>query len=112
MCGPGIVKKYLNKISGPLLDRIDLHVEVTPVSYDELSTNVYKSESSNTIRERVKKARIIQDQRFADHPYINCNAQMPSRMVETVLEDIFMSSCRRKRNDRTASRGFGRGATM
>lgn len=84
VCGPGIVKKYLNKISGPLLDRIDLHVEVTPVSYDDLSSHEYKSETSKDIVERVVKARAIQDNRFKDHPGIFCNAQMPSRMVRDV----------------------------
>ncbi len=86
VCGPGVVKKYLNKISGPLLDRIDLHVEVTPVSYDELSTSEYKGETSDAIRERVNKARIIQEERFKDHANIYCNAQMPSRMVREVCE--------------------------
>ncbi len=84
VCGPGIVKKYLNKISGPLLDRIDLHVEVTPVSYDELSTNEYKSETSADIRKRVNKARLIQDERFKGFPEIYNNAQMPSRMVREI----------------------------
>jgi len=86
VCGPGIVKKYLNKISGPLLDRIDLHVEVTPVSYDELSTNEYTSETSADIRIRVKKAREIQEQRFKDFPDIYSNAQMPSRMVREICQ--------------------------
>jgi len=81
VCGPGIVKKYLNKISGPLLDRIDLHVEVTPVSYDELSTNVYEAEKSEVIRERVKESREIQIERFKEYKAINSNSQMPSRMV-------------------------------
>lgn len=84
VCGPGIVKKYLNKISGPLLDRIDLHVEVTPVSYDELSSTEFKSESSETVMERVVKARQIQDERFKEYTDINANAQMPSRMVREV----------------------------
>lgn len=84
VCGPGIVKKYLNKISGPLLDRIDLHVEVTPVSYDELSTNEYKSETSSDIRKRVNKARLIQDERFKGFPEIYSNSQMPSRMVREI----------------------------
>ncbi len=84
VCGPGIVKKYLNKISGPLLDRIDLHVEVTPVSYDELSTNEYTSEKSADIRIRVNKAREVQNQRFKDYPDINNNSQMPSRMVREI----------------------------
>jgi magnesium chelatase family protein len=86
VCGPGIVKKYLTKISGPLLDRIDLHVEVTPVSYDELSNREYKSESSAQIMERVVKAREIQEERFKDHLGIFSNAQMPSRMVRDICE--------------------------
>ncbi|MEL6122328.1 MAG: YifB family Mg chelatase-like AAA ATPase [Bacteroidota bacterium] len=86
VCGPGVVKKYLNKISGPLLDRIDLHVEVTPVSYDELSTNDYRAESSQSIRERVNRAREIQIERFKEYTDINANAQMPSRMVREVCE--------------------------
>lgn len=86
VCGPGIVKKYLNKISGPLLDRIDLHVEVTPVSYDELSNNNYTSERSDAIRDRVNRAREIQSKRFADRPDIFCNAQMPSRMVREICQ--------------------------
>ena len=56
VCGPGVVQKYLNKISGPLLDRIDIHVEVTSVSFDELSNNV-RAEGSKEIRTRVEKAR-------------------------------------------------------
>lgn len=86
VCGPGIVKKYLNKISGPLLDRIDLHVEVTPVSYDELSTNEYTSEPSEVIRKRVNVARKIQEKRFENFPGVYSNAQMPSRMVREVCE--------------------------
>jgi len=84
VCGPGVVKKYLNKISGPLLDRIDLHVEVTPVSYDELSSAEYTAEKSEVIAERVVKARQIQDERFKDQAGIFSNAQMPSRMVRDV----------------------------
>ncbi len=84
VCGAGIVKKYLNKISGPLLDRIDLHVEVTPVSYDELSSLEYTAEKSEVIAERVVRARQIQDERFKDQPGIFSNAQMPSRMVRDV----------------------------
>jgi magnesium chelatase family protein len=84
VCGPGVVKKYLTKISGPLLDRIDLHVEVTPVSYDELSMRDRPSETSADIRERVIRAREIQAGRFGDIPDIYCNAQMPGRMVQEV----------------------------
>lgn len=85
VCGPGVVQKYLNKISGPLLDRIDLHVEVTPVKFEQLSSN-RKSESSADIRERVIKAREIQTIRFKDHPAIYSNAMMPSQMVKEVCE--------------------------
>jgi magnesium chelatase family protein len=80
VCGPGIVKKYLNKISGPLLDRIDLHVEVTPVSYDELSSYQYNSETSKDIVTRVMDARKIQQDRFKDVKGVFSNAQMSSRM--------------------------------
>jgi magnesium chelatase family protein len=74
VCAPGLVQKYLNRVSGPLLDRIDLHVEVTPVSFDEL-TEEFESESSKDIRERVIKARKQQENRF-DLQNIHCNAQM------------------------------------
>jgi magnesium chelatase family protein len=86
VCPPGSVKKYLAKISGPLLDRIDLHVEVTPVSYDELSDYQYKSETSAEIAKRVVRAREIQDQRFSSFPGIFYNAQMPSKMVREVCQ--------------------------
>lgn len=84
VCGPGIVQRYLNKISGPLMDRIDLHVEVTPVSYDELSSIERSSESSQDIVNRVIKAREIQNKRFEEETELNANAQMPSRMVRKV----------------------------
>ncbi|ADY53388.1 Mg chelatase, subunit ChlI [Pseudopedobacter saltans DSM 12145] len=92
MCAPGVVQKYLSKVSGPLLDRIDLHVEVTPVNFEELSSQ-RKSESSDVIRERVVKSRLIQEERFKDHPQINCNAQMSSQMVREicVIDDIGQS---------------------
>jgi magnesium chelatase family protein len=83
VCGPGVVKKYLNKISGPLLDRIDLHVEVTPVSYDELY-DTRPAEHSSAIRERVEKAREKQKARFADHEGIYSNAQMPGQIVKDI----------------------------
>jgi magnesium chelatase family protein len=82
VCGPGVVKKYLNKISGPLLDRIDLHVEVTPVSYDELADFKPAEETSADITARVIKARQIQEKRFEEFKDIHCNAQMPSNMVK------------------------------
>ncbi|RZK12950.1 MAG: ATP-binding protein, partial [Flavobacterium sp.] len=77
-CPPGTVQKYLNKISGPLLDRIDLHVEVTPVPFSELST-LRPQENSETIREKVIRAREIQDERYKDHQGVYCNAQMSSK---------------------------------
>lgn len=85
VCGPGIVQKYLSKISGPLLDRIDLHVEVTPVNFSELSSERL-SEKSETIRERVIKAREIQQSRFAEKADLHCNAQMGSKMVRQVCK--------------------------
>ncbi len=86
VCGPGIVKKYLNKISGPLLDRIDLHVEVTPVSIEELSKYEIESETSATIRERVISARKIQEMRFADMEGIHSNNMMPANMVREICQ--------------------------
>lgn len=74
-CPPGAVMKYLNKISGPLLDRIDLHVEVTPIPFDELSSTL-QEERSEQIRERVKQARTFQTQRFRECNGIYANAQM------------------------------------
>jgi magnesium chelatase family protein len=79
-CGPGIVQKYLNKVSGPLLDRIDLHVEVTPVSFSELSA-ARSGESSSVIRERVVAARNLQANRYAAAEGIFANAQMSSQQL-------------------------------
>ncbi len=84
-CPPGTVQKYLNKISGPLLDRIDLHVEVTPVAFSELSAS-RNTEGSKQIRERVIKARELQARRFESKPGIYCNAQMSSRMLKEVCK--------------------------
>lgn len=81
VCAPGVVKRYLNKISGPLLDRIDLHVEVTPVSYDELTSNQRPSETSADIAKRVVQARKIQEERFKDYKSVHSNAQMPRRLL-------------------------------
>lgn len=83
LCGPGIVQKYLSKISGPLLDRIDLHVEVTPVNFDELASS-RKAEKSSEIRARVMKARNLQDQRFEDNDALHFNAQMSPNMVRQI----------------------------
>lgn len=85
VCGPGVVKRYLTKISGPLLDRIDLHVEVTPVSYDELASDERPTETSKDIAARVVSAREIQAQRFVGMN-IHSNAQMPGRMVQEVCK--------------------------
>ena len=85
VCSVGARKRYLNKISGPLLDRIDLHVEVTPVSYEELSKLEYTSETSREIRQRVMRAREIQKIRFEKHD-ISSNSQMPSRLTRTLCK--------------------------
>jgi magnesium chelatase family protein len=82
-CGPGMVQKYLAKISGPLLDRIDLHVEVTPVPFGELSS-IKASENSETIRERVIKARQIQTERFSAASGVYANAQMTSKQLKEI----------------------------
>ncbi len=82
-CPPGGVQKYLNKVSGPLLDRIDLHVEVTPVAFSELSARE-NGEDSLSIRTRVIKAREIQAERYKDNPGIYCNAQMSAKMLKEI----------------------------
>jgi magnesium chelatase family protein len=82
-CPPGAVQKYLNKISGPLLDRIDLHVEVTPVPFSELS-KASSSESSAAIRERVILARDIQSERYKEIEGIYANAQMNSKLLKEI----------------------------
>jgi len=80
LCNPGQVQKYMNRISGPLMDRIDLQIEVVPVPFNELA-NQHAGESSQTIRERVIKARKIQEQRYQDIPNVHCNAQMTSKLI-------------------------------
>lgn len=80
ICGTALVQRYLSKISGPLLDRIDLHVEVTPIEFNEL-TSSRKSESSKQIRQRVMQARTMQAHRFQQNPHVHCNAQMSSKAV-------------------------------
>jgi magnesium chelatase family protein len=85
VCGPGMVQRYLNKVSGPLLDRIDLHVEVTPVTFDQM-TETRRTETSATIRERVVKARQIQEERFEPYPGIYSNAMMPPQMVKDICD--------------------------
>ena len=78
-CSQGMVQKYLNRISGPLLDRIDIHIEVVPVNYDKLSDN-RNVETSTVIRERIVKARAIQAERFKSMKGIYSNSQMSSSM--------------------------------
>ena len=85
VCSPGQISRYLSKISGPLLDRIDLHVEVPVVPFSQLS-QMKQGESSATIRERVIKARQIQEQRFANDKGVYCNAQMTERMLHQFAE--------------------------
>ena len=79
MCSPGMVQKYLNRISGPLLDRIDMHIEVVPVNYEKLS-GTGKVENSLRVSERVIKARAIQLKRFENSKGVYANAQMSSSM--------------------------------
>jgi magnesium chelatase family protein len=85
VCTPGQIQRYMNKISGPLLDRIDIHCEVLVVPFKELS-QMETGESSSVIRERVIKARQIQEQRFKDYRGIYCNAQMSERMIHLFAE--------------------------
>ena len=80
VCSPGQIIRYLNKISGPLMDRIDLQIEITPLSFEEMSESA-PCESSAAIRERVMQARALQEQRYADCPGVHCNAQMNSRLL-------------------------------
>lgn len=82
-CSPQMVQRYLNKVSGPLLDRIDLHVEVTPVPFSELTSRV-PTKPSATIRERVIAARELQTRRFKEHEGVYCNAMMGSALLRAV----------------------------
>ena len=85
VCTPGQIQRYLNKISGPLLDRIDIQIEITPVPFKDISQSA-QGESSADIRQRVIKARLIQEQRFKEHHGIHCNAQMTERMIHQYAE--------------------------
>ncbi len=85
VCAPGVVQRYLNKVSGPLLERIDLHVEVTPVSFDQM-TGSNRTESSESIRDRVIQAREVQAKRFNKITGVYSNAMMPSQMVKKICE--------------------------
>ena len=80
ICSEGAVSRYLNRISGPLLDRIDIQIEVVPVEFEKLSSTA-KGESSSVIRERVIRAREMQIERFKDTPGVYCNAQMNTRLL-------------------------------
>jgi magnesium chelatase family protein len=80
-----MVAKYLNRISGPLLDRIDIHLEVVPVPFKKLSEHCV-TEPSEKIRERVIKAREIQSRRFSDNEGIFCNAQMSSKLLRQYVD--------------------------
>lgn len=91
MCSSGIVQKYLNRISGPLLDRIDIHIEVTPVPFEELSEQG-EEESSETIRQRVIVAREIQQKRFSEKKSMHSNAQMETKQIQEYCQLDHMSS--------------------
>jgi magnesium chelatase family protein len=80
VCSPGVVQKYLGRISGPLLDRIDIHIEVVPVPFNKLA-EASPSETSEAVRDRVVKARLIQAHRYAHREGVYCNAQMSSKML-------------------------------
>lgn len=85
VCTPGQISRYLSKISGPLLDRIDLHCEVSVVPFAQLS-EMKPGEPSSVIRERVIKARQIQEERYKNYKDIHCNAQMTERMIHQYAE--------------------------
>lgn len=85
VCTPGQIQRYMNKISGPLLDRIDIQCEIQPVPFGDLSRPA-DGEPSSVIRERVIKARKIQEERYKDYPGIHCNAQMTERMLHQFAE--------------------------
>jgi magnesium chelatase family protein len=85
VCGAGVVQKYLNRVSGPLLDRIDIHLEVTPVPFSELTAERV-AEHSADVRNRVIGARKIQEKRYEEHKGIYCNAQMSSKLLRSVCK--------------------------
>ncbi|MDD4820288.1 MAG: YifB family Mg chelatase-like AAA ATPase [Flavobacteriales bacterium] len=82
---PAEIQRYLSKISGPLLDRIDIHIEVAPVNFDQLS-DARRGEHSSVVRKRVISARKIQHERFKDYKHINCNAQMDSKCLDAYCQ--------------------------
>ena len=85
VCSPGQIQRYMNKISGPLLDRIDIQTEITPVPFSDISKGE-QGEPSADIRERVIAARHLQERRFKDFKGIHCNAQMTERMIHRYAE--------------------------
>ena len=85
VCSPGQIQRYMNKISGPLLDRIDIQVEITPVPFDDIS-RAAPGEPSTDIRRRVVAARALQVERYRPHPGVHCNAQMTERMIHQYAE--------------------------
>ncbi|MGB3063145.1 MAG: ATP-binding protein, partial [Sphingobacterium thalpophilum] len=85
ICGNNTVQRYLSRISGPLLDRIDLHIEVTPVQFEELSAR-QTAESSSVIRGRVMQTRALQKQRFESLQDIHCNAQMSTKLTREICK--------------------------
>ena len=85
VCTPGQIQRYMNKISGPLLDRIDIQCEISPLPFSDIS-NAQPGEPSAVIRERVIEARKIQEERFAQHKKVYCNAQMTERMIHQYAE--------------------------
>lgn len=91
-CGQGIVQKYLSKISGPLLDRIDIQIEVVPVPFKELA-DARRSERSESIRDRVIAAREVQTKRYEGLPGVYCNAQIPSKKLQEYchIDDVGMT---------------------
>jgi magnesium chelatase family protein len=100
LCIPGTVQKYLSRISGPLLDRIDIHIEVVPVPFEKLS-DMSKGETSGQIRERVVNARKIQEERFAETKNIHCNAMMTTQLqkqfcqLDSTSEEILKEAMQR-----------------
>jgi len=85
VCAPGVVQKYLSRISGPLLDRIDIHIEIVPVPFEKLS-EMKEAETSENVRDRVMKARQVQELRFKDIDGVYCNAQMSSKQMRTFAQ--------------------------
>ena len=85
ICAPGMVQKYLSRISGPLLDRIDIHIEIVPVPFEKLS-ELQEAEASLAIRDRVIAARQIQEKRFENVESVYCNAQMNSKQLRTYCQ--------------------------